>query len=278
MSKGIRQANLAEVLNLVGERKPATISAAASVSSAISLMLKNGFQELLIDSVPQSGQTRRIFSGYSLISKLLSTPPSKYEEFLRSSCGDVSLAVGTISIDSDLLSLFHVYESTTFGFAVIHNASDKILGKISIKDLLGLFDSGMLSSKLSINDVASQPIFSLPRGTIIVDCLRQMESRKFRKIQLTGTTSIVTDKQILSYIFNDRRLQQISKTPQHLLDYTLEVLDTVQAPWMEGNKNVSEAARMLAEKSHDSLLTEHGIVTPWDLVIKTWRLGELHVS
>lgn len=269
------QSTLSKALALAGERKLARVSSEATMITAIRLMRKNEFAELLVED---NREKPRAFTSYSVISKLLSVSSSDYEEVLQSPCGESSLAAGTINVESDLLSLFHVFESTTFGFAFVHDNSRRIVGKISTKNLLALFAKEVLASKLSINDVLSAPIFSMPRKSKLTDCLHAMESRKIRKIQITGTDVVISDKQILSFVFDEKRLEQVLKTPRRLLDDTLEDLDgDLQVQRVDGERNISEAAKILAEKGHDFLLSDRGIVTPWDLTIKPWRLGELEV-
>lgn len=264
-------------MELVGEKNPAQVAPGSEVIEAIKTMQSNNFQELLVSSTEVGGRPL-ILSSYSIISKLLSVTPLGYDDFLHSACVESALSVGTITDQSDLISLLHVFESSSFSFAIVHDSQNKLCGKLSIKNLLNLYGLGFLSSNLRISDVQSEPVFSMSRGTKIVDCLRELEIRKIRKVQLVGTGSVISDKQLLSHIFNERRMVRISKSPQHLLDDTLEDLESVQTTRIDGHKSISEAAMTLIEKGADSFLTERGIVTPWDLIIKPWRMGELRVE
>ena len=159
----------------------------------------------------------------------------------------IAYQLGTVNKESDLVSLFHVFESTTFGFSMIHDEADRIFGKITVRDLLNLFQDGLLSSDLRVQDVASGPVFAMSKGARVIDCLHEMESRKYRKVKIAGTTSVVSDILIFSQVFDEKRLQRISKTPQHLLDDTLEDLQTAQGTWISGNKGISEAAKIIGE-------------------------------
>jgi len=210
---------------------------------------------------------------------LLETRPENYGHLLDSPCLDSSLVVGTVGEESDLLSIFHVYESTTFGIAIIHNSKDKeIVGRLTVRDLCRLYQSGVISASLVIDDVASSPIFNLPKNAGLRQTLKELETRKFRKIQVAGTDRIVSDKQILSHIFDEKRLDTISKTPERLLEGTLEEVHPASSLRIDGKRSVKDAAKLLGEREYECLLTERGIVTTWDLIIKPWRLGELRVS
>ena len=239
-------------------------------------MRTDSYEVLLIE--PVDNERPLVFSGYSVVSKLVDMKPSEYGAFLQSPCLLYCLSAGTVYKESDLVSLFHVFESTTFGFSMIHDEADRIFGKITVRDLLNLFQDGFLSSDLKVEDVVSAPVFSMSKGARVIDCLREMESRKYRKIKIMGTTSVVSDTLIFSHVFDEKRLQRISKTPQHLLDDTLEDLETAQGTWISGKKRISEAAKLLAKSEQGYLLVDEGIVTPWDLIIKPWRMGNLRIS
>lgn len=275
---------LQQILGILNEGELSRVNAEATVLSAISKLRENQFEEvILVDTSKASrGQERRskfvAISGYSVISRLLEAEPSHYTRLLNSPCLDAALEIGTVSGESDLLSLFHVYESTTFGQALIHDNSGKIAGKISVKELCKLYQRNVLSSSLVSDDVASSPVFSLPKSATLRQTLKEMESRKFRRVQITGSKLIVSDKQILSHVFGETRFKAILKAPEHLLEGTLEDAKLVPTLQIDGKLKLYDAAKLLGDKELDCLLTDRGIVTPWDLIIKPWRLGELRVS
>jgi predicted transcriptional regulator len=271
-----RGITVAHIVRLSGRRRLVKVQASASVVDAMALMRKNNFEQLIID--PIDHERPLVFSGYSVISKLLDTSPSDYAGFLKSPCLLYCLSSGTIGKDSDLPSLLHVFESTTFGYSMVHDETNHICSKVSVADLLPLYGEGLLSSDLAIDDVASAPVFSMSIGSKIVSCMREMESRKFRRVRIASGVSVVSDKEILSYLFNENRLESVSRAPQHLLDGTLEDLDAVHGEWIDGKENISKAASYMSDYRHQFLLTDRGIVTPWDLIIKPWRLGSLKIS
>lgn len=244
--------------------------------TALEEMRKNDYEALVIE--PVDDERPLVFSGYSIISRLLEKKPSEYGRFSQSPCLVYCLSAGTTGSDSDLQSLFHVFESTTFGYALVHDECGKIFTILSLNELLPLFHIGLLSTDLHVADVASKPTFSMSRGSKIIDCLHEMESRKFRKVKIANGPLVVSDKLILDYLFNDNRLKRISKTPQRFLDGTLEDLDLGQVDWIDGKSSITEAAWLMNRAPRKFLLSDGGILTPWDLIIKPWRLGDLRIS
>ena len=270
---------ISDIIPLSDSIKLTTIPGKSSIISAIDHLRDNNFVPLLIEPRLEEEPPRpRVVSAFSVISKMAQLPPSRLGAFLDSPATETALSIGSIDEGQDLVSLFHVFETTTLGFAEVHrdNRSTEVL--MSVKNVLRLYDSNILSSDLVLNDVASSPVFSISRGTKLEKILREMLNRKFRRVQIADTRVIVSDREILSYLFQKDRLKKAEKSPERLLAGTLEEIQTRETPWFEGKVRLKDAAKMLSTKEHDSILTERGLITPWDLTMKPWRLGELRIA
>ena len=255
-----------------------TISGRAIILEAIQKLRENDFDLLLIESPQGSSEARPlVISGYSIVSKMMQMNPHNYAAFLNSPCVESSLLAGTIGATDDLLSLLHVFQSSTFGFALVHGRKSQF-EKISVKDLLKLYHLGIFSSKLMVDDVVTSPVFQLSRGTKLDKSLNEIGRRKFRRVQISGTRIVVSDKQILAYLFQQERLGHILRFENRLLDGTLDDIELGEVPWIDGRNLISEAAELLSLKTNDCGLTDRGIVTPWDLTVKTWELGQLNIA
>jgi hypothetical protein len=270
---------LSDVIPLSDSRKLARIPGNSPIKSVIDLLRENNFVPLLIESRSDDDPLKpRVVSGFSIISKIAELPRSSLGAYLESHASESALAIGSIDERHDIISLFHVFETTTLGFAEVHrnNRSTEVI--LSIKSLLKLYDHGILSSNLTVEDVASSPLFSLSRGTKLDQTLREMLKRKFRRVQIAGTRIIVSDREILTFLFQKERLEKAAKSPERLLDGTLEQIETNETTWFEGKEKLKDAAKVLSTKEQNSVLTDRGLITPWDLTIKPWRLGELKIS
>jgi hypothetical protein len=265
------------ILPRLNVRPLRSISGKTIVMDALTKLRENEYDLLLIEPHLRSGEERPlVISGYSIISKMIQQNQNEFGSFLNSPCIDSSLLVGTISSEEDVISLLHVFQSTSFGFALVHRKQSQY-EKISVKDLLKLYQLGIFSSSLTVDEISTSPIFQLSRGTKLGESLREIGRRKFRRIQISGTRMILSDKQILEYLFRSERLDHISKLENRLLDGTLEDIEIGEAPWIDGKKQLSEVAELLHQKNNDCALTDHGLVTPWDLTVKTWEWGQLNV-
>ena len=270
---------LSEVLPQTDTRRLARLGANTTVLYAIDLLRENNFVPLLIEVSPDGEPAKpRVVSGYSIVSELAELDPSRFGAFLESPAVDSSLAIGSIDERHDIVSLFHVFETTSLGYAEIYrnNRSTEVIA--SVKGLLALYNSGVFSSDLVLEDVASSPVFSLSRGARFDDALREMLHRKFRRIQIAGTRIVISDKEILAHLFQKDRLKKATRSPERLLDGTLEEIEVRAAHWSEDTTKLKDAAKLLSEKDQETILTTKGLITPWDLTIKPWRLGELRIA
>jgi CBS domain-containing protein len=258
----------------------ASLSPSASLLDAISALRTNNYQIVLVGeklSDERQGGALMI-SGYSIVSKLLENP-SKYAELLASKCVNFALTVGSIDDESDFLSLLHVFETTTFGFAVLHpSGQNKISGTISVRDLLTLYQKEIVSSKLEVDDVKSSPVVELSKDAKLSEALHKMLRFKLRKLLITGTDTVITDTQILAHLFQESKMKLEESLPKRLKEGSIQKMELSRAPKIAKSTGLKEAAGKLQEKNVTCLLTDDGIVSPWDLIMKPWRLGELTVS
>jgi CBS domain-containing protein len=271
---------LSEILQGLTVKTP-VVSPSASLLDAITALRKNDYRIVLVGgkiSEERQAGGALVISGYSIVSKLLESGARKYGVLLGSKCVDSALVVGSIDDGKDMLSLLHVFETTTFGFAALHQSGrNDVSGTISVKDLLPLYQSGVLSTKLEVNDVKSSPIIAMPKDSKLSEALQEMLRFKLRKLLISGSDSVVTDTQILSYLFQDSVKLEESFS-KRLQEGTLQKIESSKVPNISKNDNVKAAAEKLRATGSVSLLTEDGIVSPWDLIMKPWRLGELVVS
>ncbi len=217
-------------------------------------------------------------SGYSVISKLSDLAPQSYSGFLSSPCVSNALPIGEVTPDDDLISLLHVFEASTFGFALIEDrVSREPGGIVSVADMLGLYQRGILSSDLSVRDVASSPLFSLPKESSIGNAIHEMMARKVRRIVISGTHYFVSDREVLKFIFFQDHSAMITRAPQKLLDASINEVRTYRAATMRGSEDMKRAAKILHD-GQECAISEDGILTPWDLLMKPWRLGRLRIG
>ena len=155
--------------------------------------------------------------------------------------------------------------------------SEKLAGFASLRDLIELYESGALETKLTLGQLAS-PIFSMPKGARMQDVLKEMFNRRIRRIFVEGKKTLVTDRRIIGFLFSTTRLDGTVKNPESLLDFNLDDIEPLEPFFVRGSSSVKMGARSIADHSEECLVCEKGVITPWDLIMKPLALGALKIK
>ncbi len=118
-----------------------------------------------IDALPIEFKTSRkkrlaVF-GYSCLSRLLKTQPKDYGGFLKLPAKKAALELSTVNVDSEISELLKVFQKTKFGFAWVE--SEKLGGFASLRDLLLLYENGVIETSLKLQESCLAHIFA-PEG------------------------------------------------------------------------------------------------------------------
>lgn len=251
---------------------------------AIWTLLSSKMEALPIEqpkNVSKEFRRAKAISGYTVISKLLE---GDRLSMLEEPCENNSLTVGSVTLaGDDLISLLHIFEATTFGYAVVEKPDkEKDPSLIFIRDLLDLYITGHIYSDLLVGDVTSSPIFSVSRSARLKDVLSDMLKRKFRRALLKDSErQIITDRDILEFLFANRRLEASAfdiVALEKALDKEVEIIKPTVAQKISRHDNLRTAAQSMIESGTSCVLSPSGLITPWDLIMKPWRLGHLRVT
>lgn len=213
--------------------------------------------------------------GYSTLARLLETKPSDYGKFLEQPCEIASLELTSLPNTKDIETLLKTFSTTKFGFAWIEGKFESG-GFASLRDILNLYDNGTIATKMTVAEVAS-PIVSLKARTPLRDVINEMFNRRFRRMFVGGTGKVISDRRIIGYLFSSSRLNVVSTKPQTLLDVKLGDLDALTPEKVNEKTSIAHAARVMKGQVEECLVSENGVVTPWDLVMKPWLRGKLEI-
>ena len=213
--------------------------------------------------------------GYSTLSKLLQTKPSEYGKFLELPCETAALELSTIPDTKDLKTLLEIFRATKFGFAWAEGKFEAG-GFASLRDLLTLYEKGIISTEMSVGEVAS-PIVSMDATTSLRDAINEMFNRRFRRMFVGGTNKVISDRRIIGYVFSTSRLNVVTAKPQTLLDAKLGDLDAMHPEKVGSRSGIKQAAALMHGQTEECLVCEKGVVTPWDIVMKPWLEGKLEI-
>jgi len=202
--------------------------------------------------------------------------PKEYESFFKLSCEDVALELPTIPAEGNVDSLLKVFSKTRFGFAWAESKNNsQIGGFVSLRDLLSLYTSSVISTDLSIGEVASPNIFSLKSDTSLKQALNEMVGRRVRRVLISDTGRVISDRQVIDYVFSPSRLEQVYATPSTLLDGKLGDLESTEPGVLLRDQNLKDAVEVIGKSG--CVICEAGVVTPWDIIMKPWEQNKLRI-
>ncbi len=232
-----------------------------------------------IDALPlsiQRGQrTNLAVMGYSCLSNLLDTNPEEYGKYLEQPCKKVAQELATLPSGEELTELLELFRKSKFGFALIRGL-DEIGGLASLRDLLAFYGDGLFSTDLTIGEVAS-PIFKMPGSESLKNALHAMFERRFRRIFVSETGGIVSDRSIIGYIFSSKRLNQIASAPETMLDATLNNVEKLKPQTISSKASIKIGANIIKSRIEECLVCEKGVLTPWDLIVKPFEMDKLRI-
>jgi CBS domain-containing protein len=230
-------------------------------------------------SLTEGERGHRVFSGYSLIRRILHTDPEEWYRLLFEPCENASMTMRSIPGEALILTnVLETFSREKFGWALIdrEGALPAVMG---LADLIPLYRTGVLQTELTLREIATPEIFSLPGATTIEAALREMMKRRVRRVRLSKSGDFVSDREILVHIFSPDVLNAVRAAPHKLLDSTLEEVEPRTPLQVDPATTVEELAGQFPPESGAwSALCGEGLATPWDLIMKPWDLGQLRVG
>ena len=223
----------------------------------------------------QIGDKVAFISGYPILTTLQKTKPRDIYSALFEPCDKYSVAVKPTRSAQDLRDLLLIFREARFGFTAVIDG--EMYAMVGLSDVLGLYKSGALSTDLTAHDVASEPV-SVEPGTTIRDALNLMLENRIRRVFIRGTNTFVSDRELVSFFFSPRKLQEIRRSPGETLDDAVLKVGPVEAPRIGDDLPLREAASMVVQSQGGALTCNKGVVSPWDLVMKPFATGHLDVE
>ena len=241
---------------------------------ALSLLRFHEIDALPIASV--TGVERRAVFGFSGLSRLMTMGPKGFAKFLKEPCESASDVLASVDAADSLARLLDTFWRTKFGFAWV-DGRDDVGGLITLNDVLELYGTGGMQTKLRIADVAS-PIFSMPETSSLHEALKAMFSKRYRKLFLGGRSAFISDRTIIDYLFSPAVLKSISLDSQDVLETNIGEIGSIVPRKVSSNLSIKSGAQELRGKRGQCLVCHKGVVTPWDLIMKPWKSKELKIA
>jgi CBS domain-containing protein len=218
------------------------------------------------------GDLQPFLGGYSILEGLNKKNINDYYSWLFEPCGNHAATIRTVNEEQRLGELLDLFMETRFGFAAITDGPLRAM--VGLSDMLQLFEDGTLRTDLVSKDVASKPL-RVPAGTTLKAAIGRMFEKRVRKLVVDGGSSLVSDREIISFIFSPRQLAKTRKSPKSMLAGSLREVKRLEGESVEDRAPIKDVAHRLLGTEGNTLFCGQGIITPWDAVMKTWAMGHL---
>jgi len=236
-----------------------------------------------IDALPlafdldASKTIHRAVYGFSSLARLLLLKPNEFASFLRKPCEIASETLASVSANKKVSNLLDTYGRTKFGFARVEDKNN-VGGLVGLPEVLGLYETGAISSDLAVKQVGSK-LVSTEGGTSIRKALKLMFERRYRRMFISGGKEFVSDRAMIGHVFSPAVLSAIAHGTDDVLAAPISEVDKMVAKEVRPDAKLAEAARALkAEKAGQCLVYDGAVVTPWDLVMKPYAGKALNIK
>jgi CBS domain-containing protein len=220
----------------------------------------------------------KAIGGQQVIRLLVKSKPEDYQKILWAPCSTIGMWLGAVEFDDGLGKLLKVFELTGFGDARV-NAPVPPHGLVTLEEVVSLYRKRKLRCGLGVKEISSEAI-SIDPDTPLIEAMRTMCDKRVRRLFLRGRTAdYVSDRSILAFLFSPRILRVAKDQPESWTSAKVSEVQSTTARSVSPNAKVEDVGRM-AEAGRDVFMLSDGLslLSRWDLVMKPWRAGQLHLS
>ncbi len=136
----------------------------------------------------------------------------------------------------------------------------------------------MINTDMTTGEVVTSPIFSLSKDASLKQALNKIIGRQVRRILISGTQRIVSDRQVIDYVFRIFKLDEDGRKPSGLLDADFD-LENIRPQRVGSKTKINKAAPSLYARGGKGgcLGCDNGVVTPWDVTMKPRKKKKLAI-
>ena len=247
------------------------VDSRTSILEAARILTALQVSAVMVKSPSKDHLEYRALTGYSILSKF-PTKRRTISRFLAGRTIDIARKVMIVKETDSIVSVIKAIRESNLGLVIVsrNGGTSKVLTTLELRDFVRLYRSGgeLPEAKLKIGDLASSPVLSVKNESSLQDLLKTMLKFRVRKVFLPETRSLISDRDILSYITSPRIVEVMDKSPQLVLKTCVSELSSSQPPLVDSRMSIAEAVQLMNPDTGDSLICDRGLVTFWDIIIK----------
>ncbi|MCL4517975.1 MAG: CBS domain-containing protein [Thaumarchaeota archaeon] len=216
----------------------------------------------------------KALTGFYVLSKIL-TNKEDFSKYLATHCAELARPIKIVKENESLSHVIGVIDESRIGVVLVsgNNNTSNVLTTLELRDFVRLYRDGknLPPTNLKLGDLASSPVISLKCETTLEDLLNTMLRYRVRKIFLPETKSVISDRDVLSYMTSPGGIEQVNKSLDSILKTPAKDLPSTRPPFVDSRMSIGEAASLMNPDTGDCLICDRGLVTFWDIVVKLER-------
>jgi CBS domain-containing protein len=219
----------------------------------------------------------------NILSHLLN---ERYSEWQNTTAGQImnilnkEEEIEMIEIDSPVVRVIELFKKTKFAFSPIITKDQNVVAVLTIRDFLPIVENIDKAETTPLSQISSK-LTSIDRNTDILKAIDIMLKKGIRNIGITenrnnssNVIGIVNDRSILEFLLSHNGRQIMKDLDQKMpscimIGKYLKIYPIEEVPQ---DKSIKVGANLLREMERPFLILEgkDKIVTPWDIVMKTF--------
>lgn len=227
--------------------------------------------------VIENNHAKGLLASYNIISLISKHSDNNiWAALYKTRAIDAAWGVLTISINETLLSLIKKLQEKNVGYSLVLE-NNRPVGSIGLLDIIKFYVyTGVVNQlkNIKIRDLLSKPLVKVSAETSLKEAITIMLNKRIRRIFIEKFNLILSDRSVIRKLLTFPLIETLRDKPQEVLMMPLRSLvPMLQKPGIISQDDTFDKAvyKLLESEAH-CLVTEdfNGILTPWDLVIKSF--------
>ena len=175
--------------------------------------------------------------------------------------------VPSVDMNSSIGTAMKIFGETRFAFLPL-TENGSLIASLGIRDILSLIINTNIDAHASH---VSSPTVRVAKETNLKHTLDIMLIKSIRNVVIRDGTNtyIINDRKILEFLFSPKGREILTIGLTEIGRINVVDLDLIPISIISDDISITEAAKLLMDVRTPCLLFENGIVTPWDIVMKT---------
>jgi len=227
-------------------------------------------------AIIENNHAKGVLGGYNIISLTNKYGGNIWSVLYKTRAIDVAWNVLTISINETLFSLIKNLQEKNFGYSLVFE-NDRPVGIIGLLDIIKFYAyTGVVNQlkNIKVRDLLSKPLVRVSAETSLKEAITIMSDKRIRRIFVEKFNLVLSDRSIIRRLFTFPLIEKLRDKPQEVLTMPIRSLvPMLQKPGIIGQDDTFDKAvyELLESEAHCLITNDFdGILTPWDLVMKSF--------